>query len=141
MQQASGQAWGRVSMGEPWAALAISIVSLLAICFLTCRDEYVRHDAVLRVMLPMAWLASSGVAAWRISVDEGAVTAMYLTALLVALVILATLGRPALVMMDAFKDDGSPDGHRLDKRARRRGHVGQAVFIAAAIVLAIWQTV
>jgi hypothetical protein len=110
------------------------MASQIALVWLTWRDPLLRSSRGEAWALALSWLFLGVVAIWRgtlvMSLDE---TFLGLTLTGVA-VLLLTLGRPALVMVDVLDLRGLPAASR--RRLRQRGRVTQASLLAAIVAIA-----
>jgi hypothetical protein len=111
------------------------LASQMALVWLTWRDPLLRSSRGEAWVLALSWLFLGALAIWRgtlvMSLTE---TFLGLTLTGVA-VLLLTLGRPALVMVDVLNLRHLPATSR--RRLRQRGRAAQA-FLMAAIVAIAW---
>jgi hypothetical protein len=111
---------------------AVYVLAQLLLVVLTLRDPLVSGRPLFAAMLGGAWLVSGIVTLWRGQMDGVLLETAAGIGVLSIAISLVTLGRPALVMMDAF------DEHEISAPLRRRGRWAQYMtlgFIAVLVVV------
>jgi hypothetical protein len=108
--------------------------SQIALVWLTWRDPLLRSSQGEAATLALAWVFLGGLAIWRGTLVMSLTETFIGLALTGVAVLVVTLGRPALVMVDVLNLSDLPLASR--RRLRNRGRVTQALLIAAIVVVA-----
>ncbi|GAA3587178.1 hypothetical protein [Kribbella ginsengisoli] len=112
---------------------------LVLVCLLTWFDPLVRKDRTTGGIGVGGWLVTAVFATWRAAlVDNPMAIVAWGAAGLYLLAIVATLGRPILILSDLLEDKEREEGTKLPDHLWRRSKVAQVVLmttIAAAITV------
>ncbi|WP_157181155.1 hypothetical protein [Actinopolymorpha alba] len=98
-----------------------------------------RDRRLLGSRLPLAlvaWALSAGAVAVRANMEgQGIGEILFWLSGMNFLVLLCSLGRPALLMTDLFENEYGES--ELPKKLRRRGRIGQVLYISGVIIAVV----
>jgi hypothetical protein len=112
------------------AGTTVLLSLLLLVCILTWLDPLVRSDRTTAGIAVCGWVFMCAIGTWRAAfVRNPSGVLAWAVAGLYALVIIATLGRPLLMLSDLLEEKEEDEGIRYSEALWRRSRIAQAVVL------------
>ena len=115
--------------------VSVQLGLLLVVCLLTWFDPLVRRDRATAGIAVGGWVAMSLLGTWRGAwIDDPSGVIAWAVACLYVLVVLATLGRPILMLSDLLAEKQRDERMKYPDSLWRRAYVAQGVVIVSIVV-------
>jgi hypothetical protein len=117
------------------AGALTQVVLLCLVCALTWFDPLVRRDRTTAGIAIGGWVFMAVIGGWRSAfVENPSGVVAWGVAGLYALIVIATMGRPLLMLSDLLEEKEEDEGFRLPENVGRRSRAAQVIVILGVLV-------